>query len=132
MTNCSPVAGYSAIYPKKKNKLYERFGEHRRSVENPHHLSCPTPISEHFNLLGHSTKGMQLIPLELIRNSCTKSAGSSHRQSKEVRTTWKQQTRRTLLTFSSLFSSVYHPANPSPIIFIVFEFSVFSFFFFFF
>ena len=40
----------------KINKLYERFGEHRRSIENPHHLSCPT-------------KGMQLIPLELIRNS---------------------------------------------------------------
>ena len=39
-----------------KRKLNEGFGEHRRSVENPHHLSCPTPISEHFNLLEHSSK----------------------------------------------------------------------------
>ena len=49
-----------------KRKLNECFREHRRSA---HHLSCPTPTSEHFNLPGHSTKDMQLIPLELIRNS---------------------------------------------------------------
>lgn len=52
-----------------KRKLNERFDEHRRSVENPHHLSCSTPTSEHFNLPGHSTKDVQLIPLESLRNS---------------------------------------------------------------
>ena len=55
--------------PQNASLTDERFGEHRRSVENPHNLSCPTFISEHFNLPGHSTKDMQLIPLELIRNS---------------------------------------------------------------
>ena len=49
--------------------IMEIFGKYCRSVENPHHLSFPTPLSEHFNLPAHSTKDMQLVPLELIRNS---------------------------------------------------------------
>ena len=32
-----------------KRQLNERFGEHRRSILNHHHLINPTPVSTHFN-----------------------------------------------------------------------------------
>jgi len=49
-----------------KRHLHERFGEHRRSVQNHQQLANPTPVSEHFNLLGHSVNDIRLISLELI------------------------------------------------------------------
>ena len=52
-----------------KRHLHERFGEHRRSVQNPQQLANPTPVSEHFNLPGHSVNDIRLIPLELIHNN---------------------------------------------------------------
>ena len=52
-----------------KRRLNERFGEHRRSVENPLQLMNPTPVSLHFNRPGHTFNDMLLIPLELIQNN---------------------------------------------------------------
>ena len=52
-----------------KRHLHERFGEHRRSVQNHQQLANPTPVSEHFNLPGHSVNDIRLIPLELIRTN---------------------------------------------------------------
>ena len=52
-----------------KRHLHERFGEHRRSVQNHQQLANPTPVSEHFNLPGHSVNDIRLIPLELIHTN---------------------------------------------------------------
>ena len=52
-----------------KRQLNERFGEHRRSILNHHHLINPTPVSTHFNQLGHFINDILLIPLELIHNN---------------------------------------------------------------
>ena len=52
-----------------KRHLHERFGEHRRSVQNHQQLANPTPVSEHFNLPGHSVNEICLIPLELIHTN---------------------------------------------------------------
>ena len=52
-----------------KRHLHERFGEHRRSVQNHQQLANPTPVSEHFNLPGHSVNEIRLIPLELIHTN---------------------------------------------------------------
>ena len=108
-----------------KRKLNERFGEHRRSVENPHHLSCPTLISEYFNLPAHSTKDMQIIPLIFIHRS-----RDSVRKAREAFLIDKVNTLEPLrinrrderYSLSTLVSSVYHLSNSSSIIFIVFEF----------
>lgn len=44
-------------------QLHERFGDHRRSINNHwHQLTNPTPISHYFTLLGHSIDDIQLIP----------------------------------------------------------------------
>ena len=52
-----------------KRHLHERFGEHRRSVQNHQQLANPTPVSEHFNLPRHSVNDIRLIPLELIHTN---------------------------------------------------------------
>ena len=52
-----------------KRQLNERFGEHRRSILNDHQLSNPTPVSLHFNQLGHSINDVHIIPLELMRST---------------------------------------------------------------
>ena len=52
-----------------KRQLNERFGKHRRSILNHHHLINPTPVSKHFNQPGHSINDILLIPLELIHNN---------------------------------------------------------------
>ena len=55
-----------------KRHLNERFGEHRRSILNHHHLSDPTPVhvSFHFNQPGRSINEVRhLIPLEFIRSN---------------------------------------------------------------
>ena len=52
-----------------KRHLHERFGEHRRSVQNHQQLASPTPVSEHFNLPGHSVNDIRLIPLELTHTN---------------------------------------------------------------
>ena len=52
-----------------KRHIHERFGEHRRSVQNHQQLANPTPVSEHFNLPGHSVNDIRPIPLELIRTN---------------------------------------------------------------
>ena len=49
-----------------KHQLHERFGDHRRSIQNHHQLIKPTPVSTHFNQPGHSIDF--LTPLELIHN----------------------------------------------------------------
>ena len=51
-----------------KRQLYERFGEHRRSIQNHHQLIKPTPISTHFNQPGHSIGNLLLTPWELIHS----------------------------------------------------------------
>ena len=51
-----------------KRQRNERFGEHRCSILNHHHLINPTPVSTHFNQPGHSINDIVLIPLELIHN----------------------------------------------------------------
>lgn len=51
-----------------KRRLNERFGEHRRSIANPELLKTPTPVSEHFNLPGHSLNDVLLTPIELIKS----------------------------------------------------------------
>ena len=50
-------------------KLHERFGEHRRSIQNHHQLIKPTPICAHFNQPGHSIGHLLLTLLELIYNT---------------------------------------------------------------
>ena len=52
-----------------KRQLYERFGEHRLSIQNYHQLIKPTPVSTHFNQPGHSIDRLLLTPLELIHNT---------------------------------------------------------------
>ena len=54
---------------RKKRQLHERFGEHRRSIQNHHQLIKPTPVSTHFNQPGHSIDHLLLTPLELIHNT---------------------------------------------------------------
>ena len=56
------------IHGETKHQLNERFGEHRHSILNHHHLINPTPVSTHFNQPGHSINDILLIPLELIHN----------------------------------------------------------------
>ena len=51
-----------------KRQLHERFGEHRRSIQNHHQLTKPTPVSAHFNQSGHSINHLLLTPLELIHS----------------------------------------------------------------
>ena len=51
-----------------KRQLHERFGEHRRSIQNHHQLTKPTPVSAHFNQPGHSINHLLLTPLELIHS----------------------------------------------------------------
>ena len=52
-----------------KRQLHERFGEHRRSIQNHHQLIKPTPVSTHLNQPGHSIDHLLLTPLELIHNT---------------------------------------------------------------
>ena len=54
-----------------KRQLSDRFGEHRRSIEearNPHHFYHPTAVSDHFSLPDHSIKDIERIPLEPINS----------------------------------------------------------------
>ena len=51
-----------------KRQLHERFGEHRRSIQNHHQLIKPTPVSAHFNQPGHSIDHLLLTSLELIHS----------------------------------------------------------------
>ena len=73
-----PKSNFSNIECKKctkqyigetKRQLHERFGEHRRSIQNHHQLIKPTPVSTHFNQPGHSIDHLLLTPLELIQNT---------------------------------------------------------------
>ena len=49
--------------------LRERFKEHRQATNNPNHSNATAAVPTHFNLPGHSSKDMRLIPLELQRPS---------------------------------------------------------------
>ena len=54
-----------------KRHLSDRFGEHRRSIEearNPYHFYHPTAVSDHFSLPDHSIKDIERIPLEPINS----------------------------------------------------------------
>ena len=69
-----------------KRQLHERFGEHRRSIQNHHQLIKPTPVSTHFNQPGHFIDHLLLTPLELIhdkRDSVRKSR-AAHRINKAM------------------------------------------------
>ena len=55
-----------------KSQLSDRFGEHRRAIENAithRHIDEPTAVSDHFTLPGHSINDIELIPLELIHSN---------------------------------------------------------------
>ena len=45
--------------------IRERFTEHRQATNNPHHANSTAAVPTHFNLPGHSSADMRLIPLEL-------------------------------------------------------------------
>ena len=54
-----------------KRQLSDRFGEQRRSIEkarNPHHFYHPTAVWDHFSLLDHSIKDIEIIILKLINS----------------------------------------------------------------
>ena len=53
-----------------KQRLKDRFNEHRRPVDKQINISKPTTVSEHFLSNGHNATDMQLIPLELIKSNC--------------------------------------------------------------
>ena len=44
--------------------LYVRFKEHKDSAET---ADTPCPVGQHFQLPGHSTRDMVMVPLELVR-----------------------------------------------------------------
>ena len=48
-----------------KRTIRERFTEHRLATNNPHHANSTAAVPTHFNLPGHSSADMRLIPLEL-------------------------------------------------------------------
>ena len=48
-----------------KRTIRERFTEHRQAKNNPHHANSTAAVPTHFNLPGHSSADMRLIPLEL-------------------------------------------------------------------
>ena len=53
-----------------KQRLKDRFNEHRRAVDKTNIKSKPTTVSEHFlSHSNHSHTDMQLIPLEKIHFS---------------------------------------------------------------
>ena len=56
-----------------KRMLRKRFQEHRQATNNPNHSNATAAVSSHFNLPGHSSKDMRLIPLELQRPSNNRS-----------------------------------------------------------
>ena len=62
-----------------KRQLNERFGEHRRSIQNHDELIRPTPVSTKFNQPGHSINDILLISLERIHNN-----GDSVRKAREA------------------------------------------------
>ena len=64
---------YQQYTGETKRQLHERFGEHRRSIQNHHQLIKPTHVSTHFNQPGHSIDHLLLTPLELIHNGFAKS-----------------------------------------------------------
>ena len=52
-----------------KRMLRDRFKEHRQATFNPDHSNATAAVPTHFNLPGHSSEDMRLIPLELQRPS---------------------------------------------------------------
>ena len=52
-----------------KQRLKDRFNEHRRPVDNPSNISKPTTVSEHSLTNDHSANDITLIPLELIKSN---------------------------------------------------------------
>ena len=69
-----------------KRQLHERFGEHRRSIQNHHQLIKPTPVSTHVTQPGHSIDHLLLTPLELIHNTrdSVRKAREAHLINKEM------------------------------------------------
>ena len=68
-TKCAQLNLPCQYIGETKRHLHERFGEYRSSIQNHHQLTNPTPVSQHFNLPGHSINDIQLIPLELIHGN---------------------------------------------------------------
>ena len=62
-----------------KRKIRERFTEHREGTNNPHHANSTAAVPTHFNLPGHSSADMRLIPLEL-----QPTINASHRKARET------------------------------------------------
>ena len=53
-----------------KQRLKERFNEHRRTIDNPNTKSKPTTAAEHFlSSTNHTANDMQLIPIEKISSN---------------------------------------------------------------
>ena len=69
----------SVVGLETKQRLKDRFNEHRRPVDNPCNISKPTTVSEHFLTNDHSAYDITLIPLEL-----TKSNRDSVRKAREA------------------------------------------------
>ena len=69
----------SVVGLETKQRLKDRFNEHRRPVDNPCNISKPTTVSEHFLTNDHSANDITLIPLEL-----TKSNRDSVRKAREA------------------------------------------------
>ena len=61
----------SVVGLETKQRLKDRFNEHRRPVDNPCNISKPTTVSQHFLTNGHSSSAndITLIPLELIKSN---------------------------------------------------------------
>ena len=62
-----------------KRALRNRFGEHRRAMEN----KTDDAVLQHFNQPGHRLKDIELIPLELIKTKRESILGAcicSHRE----------------------------------------------------
>ena len=50
-----------------KQRLKDRFNEHRRTIDNPNTKSKPTTAAEHFlTAPNHTANDMQLIPIEKV------------------------------------------------------------------
>ncbi|XP_078372690.1 uncharacterized protein LOC144656333 [Oculina patagonica] len=54
-----------------KRTLRERFTEHRQASNNPRHKKAATAVPTHFNMPGHCTSDMSLVPLELLPTKST-------------------------------------------------------------
>ena len=70
-----------------KFTLRERFTEHRQATNNPRHANSGAAVPTNFNLPGHSTANMKVIPLEL-----QPTYNASRRKAREAYLIYKRKT----------------------------------------